>query len=460
MFSENFLNDLIKKGLSRGGDYCDLFLEETAQTRLAFDDGKIKSVSSGIICGAGLRIIYGKSFVYFFCSDPTEEKLLALAEEASGAVKAEKRGVRPLGGLQRDTIHRIEVSPEVVDTESKAALILEADAAARDYSPAVKEVLINYLDNKQSVTIATSEGTYAEDLRTRTRFAVTTVAQKGDKKETGFYGPGRSMGFEFFDKFPTQKIARESARIACLLLDADFAPQGKLPVIIENAFGGVIFHEACGHALEATSVADNASVFTGKLGRKVASDVVSAVDDATIPNGWGSAAYDDEGAKTRKIILIRGGVLESYLVDKLGSIKMDHPITGSGRRESYKFAPTSRMSNTFITPGKSTVEEMISSIDNGVYCANMGGGSVEPATTDFNFSVQEAYLIKQGKIDRPIKGAALIGKGSEIIKNIEMVGDNLDFGTGMCGSISGSVPAFVGQPAIKVSGLVVGGRKG
>ncbi|MCX8058701.1 MAG: TldD/PmbA family protein, partial [Spirochaetes bacterium] len=274
----------------------------------------------------------------------------------------------------------------------------------------------------------------------------------------GFYAPGKALGFEFFDKYTPENIARESARIATVMLEADYAPKGKLPVVIDNEFGGVIFHEACGHALEATSVADNASVFTGKLGEKIASDCVTAIDDGTIPNEWGSNYYDDEGNRTQKNILIENGYLKSYLVDKLGAIKMKSQPNGCGRRESYKFAPTSRMSNTYIAPGKYKFEELISSIDYGLYCKKMGGGSVNPPTTDFNFAVSEAYLIKNGKIDRPVKNASLIGKGSEIIKNIDMVADNLEFGTGMCGSFSGSIPANVGQPAIRVQGLVVGGR--
>jgi TldD protein len=267
------------------------------------------------------------------------------------------------------------------------------------------------------------------------------------------------MGWEFFDLFSPEDVAKESARIAVVRLDADYAPQGKMPVVIDNEFGGIIFHEACGHPLEATSVANDASVFCGKFGEKIASDVVSAVDDGTIPGAWGSLDYDDEGSPTQRNQLIKDGVLTSYMIDRLGSIKMNTPSTSSSRRESYKYAPTSRMTNTYIDRGSDSLESMIGSIDEGLYCVKLGGGSVNPPTTDFNFAVQEGYLIRNGKIDRPVKGASLIGKGSEILLNIEMVGDNLDAtGTGMCGSLSGSIPAAVGQPAIKVSGLVVGGR--
>ena len=268
------------------------------------------------------------------------------------------------------------------------------------------------------------------------------------------------MGFELFDKYTPESIAEEAARIALVSLEAGPAPQGKIPVVMDNGFGGVIFHEACGHVLEATAVADDASVFCGKMGKQIANSVVTAIDDGTLPNEWGSQCFDDEAMETRKNVLIEDGILKSYMVDKLGSLKMDHPVTGSARKQSYKFAPTSRMTNTFIAPGESSLNEMIATIDDGIYCKNMGGGSVNPPTTDFNFAVAEAYLIKNGKIDRPVKGASLIGKGSDILMNIEMVGKELDHGTGMCGSRSGSISANVGQPPIKVSGLVVGGQEG
>jgi len=284
------------------------------------------------------------------------------------------------------------------------------------------------------------------------------VASRGELKESGFYGPGRALGFEFFEEFSPEDIAGESARIALAMIDADYAPTGKLPVVISNGFGGVILHEAVGHALEATSVADDASVFCGKLGEQIAGECVTAVDDGTLPNEWGSLNYDDEGTPTQRNVLIDKGVLSSYMVDKLGSLKMDTPVTGSARRQSYAYAPTSRMTNTFILPGPHTLDDLISSIDHGIFCKNLGGGSVDP-TTDFNFAVTEAYLIENGVLGKPLKGATLIGKGSEIIRRqIDMVAGELEHGTGMCGSVSGNIPVSVGQPPVRVTGLVVGGK--
>jgi TldD protein len=306
--------------------------------------------------------------------------------------------------------------------------------------------------------IANSEGLYAEDSRVRTRISIEAIARKGDIMQTGTMRPGASKGFEFVKNLDIEANAKDASRIAVTMLHAEECPSGQFPVIIENAFGGVIFHEACGHGLEATSVAKGNSVFSGRLGEKVASDVVTAIDDGTLENEWGTLNVDDEGTKTQRNVLIENGVLKGYMIDKLNGRRMGMKSTGSARRESYKYAPTSRMTNTFIDKGTSKLEDMISSMDEGLYCRYLGGGSVNPATGDYNFAVTEGYLVKNGKIEKPVRGATLIGNGAETLYNVEMVGDNLAHGQGMCGSISGSIPANVGQPAIKVKKMTVGGR--
>ena len=457
---DDLLRSTVAAALAHGGDYCDLFIEDRDDTTIHFDDGKVSGITTGTTAGAGIRVICGVNYVYLYTGNPTRDALSRLAERAAEAVRTGQSGnLGPLSVRQERGIVRPKIEPGSVSPAEKIRLIERANQASRDHSPLIREVVVRYADDDQRVTIATSDGTIARDRRVHTRFVVQSIAERDGKKETGFYGPGRSMGWEFFDLIAPEAIAQESARIALVRLDADYAPQGKMPVVIDNEFGGVIFHEACGHPLEATSIANDASVFCGKCGEKIANEVVSAVDDGTIPGGWGSADYDDEANPTQRNQLITNGVLTSYMIDRLGSIKMGMPGTHSSRRESYKYAPTSRMTNTFIDRGTDSLESMIGSIDRGIYCVKLGGGSVNPPTTDFNFAVQEGYLISGGRVDRPVKGASLIGKGSEILMNIEMVGDNLDAtGTGMCGSLSGSIPAAVGQPAIKVSGLVVGGR--
>jgi len=460
MFSDSLFQSVIRTALSRGGDYCDVFVEERDDTGVTFDNGKIRGITSGTTAGVGIRVIYGVNYVYLYTGNPTEATLRELAERTAQAVRWEKTGnLGPLTERPARDLVRPQIDPGSIALADKVDVVERANQAARDHAPVIEEVVVRYADHDQRVTIATSDGVLARDRRVRTRLAVQSIAARDGKKETGFYGPGRGRGWEFFNEFSPEAVAAEASRIAVVRLDADYAPQGKMPVVIDNEFGGVIFHEACGHPLEATSVANDASVFSGRFGERIANEVVNAVDDGTLPGAWGSLDYDDEGSPTRRNQLITEGVLTSYMIDRLGSIKMGMPGTGSSRRESYKYAPTSRMTNTYIDRGTDSLESMIGSIDHGLYCVKLGGGSVNPPTTDFNFAVQEGYLVRNGKIDRPVKGASLIGKGSEILMNIEMVGDNLDVtGTGMCGSLSGSIPAAVGQPAIKVSGLVVGGR--
>ncbi|MCG4585577.1 TldD/PmbA family protein, partial [Anaerosalibacter bizertensis] len=330
----------------------------------------------------------------------------------------------------------------------------------KNYDEVISQVTVSYLDEEQNVLIANSEGLMAEDKRVRTRMAIQSVATKSGEMQIGFSAPGASMGFEFYENIDIEEHGREASRIAKTMIDAEFCPSGKMPVVIHNGFGGVLFHEACGHGLEATSVAKNTSVFSNKLNEKVASSVVTAIDDGTIPNEWGTTNIDDEGTPTRKNLLIENGILKGYLVDKLNGRRMDYEPTGSSRRQSYKLPPTSRMNNTYIANGKSTFEEIISNTESGLFAKKLGGGSVNPATGDFNFAVMEGYLIENGKITKPVRGATLIGNGTEVLDKIDMVGNNLKLAQGMCGSVSGLVPVNVGQPTIRVKNLTVGGRKG
>ncbi len=270
-------------------------------------------------------------------------------------------------------------------------------------------------------------------------------------------GPGALMGWEFSQQLDANALGQEVAEQALVKLNADICPSGEMPVVIGNGFGGVIFHEACGHLLETTSVAKKASVFHDKMGEMIAHSAVSAVDDGTMTNEWGSIHIDDEGMETQRTQLIKDGKLTSFMVDKMGGLKTGYAPTGSGRRQNYKFAPTSRMRNTFIEEGDSTFDEMISSIEKGIYAKKLGGGSVQPGTGEFNFAVREAYLIENGKITKPLKTATLISTGPKVLKEISMVGKDMALAPGMCGSVSGSVPTTVGQPSLKVDKILVGG---
>jgi len=354
----------------------------------------------------------------------------------------------------------VRIMPDTINKHRKVEIMKRAYAAAYDYDEMITQVSVNYLDYIQKIMIANSEGLLVEDVRVRTRLSIQSIASGANEMQTGFFGPGASKGFEFLENLDVEGYGQETSRIAKTMMNATYAPSGRMPVIIDNGFGGVIFHEACGHGLEATSVAKGNSVFADKKGQLVASKCVSAVDDGTIESGWGSSNIDDEGSQTTRNILIENGVLKNFMVDKLNGRRMNMAPTGSSRRQSYKYAPTSRMTNTFILDGPSSVEEIISDTENGLYAKYMGGGSVNPATGEFNFAVMEGYRIRNGKVAEPLRGATLIGTGMEVLKKIDKVGNNLALGQGMCGSESGSIPANVGQPMIRVSEMIVGGREG
>lgn len=447
--------------LSTGGDFAEIFMEDTRGTTLRMLNGSLEEGVSGRDYGVGIRIFQGYRSVYAYTNDASKENLLKVALEAAAALKGTP-GLTDivLNRLVVETFNPIRLEPSSVLHTDKVAVMKKAHGAATGYDQAITQVAITYLDTDQNVLIANSDGLLVEDRRVRTRLGINAVASKGNEKQSAFRGPGAHMGFELFDHIDVEAVARDAARSAVTMVNADYAPSGKYPVIIDNAFGGVIFHEACGHGLEATSVAKGASVFSGKLGQHVASPLVTAVDDGTIPNAWGSQNVDDEGTKTRRNVLIENGILKGYMIDKLNARRMAMEPTGSSRRQSYKYAPTSRMTNTFICAGDSTKEEIIGNTEYALYARHMGGGSVNPATGEFNFAVSEGYIVRNGKIEKPVRGGTLIGQGSQILQKIDMVASNLATGQGMCGSLSGSIPTDVGQPTIRVSEITVGGRKG
>lgn len=461
MLARSIITDTMIAALSTGGDFAEIFMEDTRGTTLRMLNGSLEEGVSGRDYGVGIRIFQGYRSVYAYTNDASKENLLKVALEAAAALKGTP-GLTDivLNRLVVETFNPIRLEPSSVLHTDKVAVMKKAHGAATGYDQAITQVAITYLDTDQNVLIANSDGLLVEDRRVRTRLGINAVASKGNEKQSAFRGPGAHMGFELFDHIDVEAVARDAARSAVTMVNADYAPSGKYPVIIDNAFGGVIFHEACGHGLEATSVAKGASVFSGKLGQQVASPLVTAVDDGTIPNAWGSQNVDDEGTKTRRNVLIENGILKGYMIDKLNARRMAMESTGSSRRQSYKYAPTSRMTNTFICAGDSTKEEIIGNTEYALYARHMGGGSVNPATGEFNFAVSEGYIVRNGKIEKPVRGGTLIGQGSQILQKIDMVASNLATGQGMCGSLSGSIPTDVGQPTIRVSEITVGGRKG
>ena len=459
MIEKRLLEELLGVATSTGADFAEVFAEQerSCQIRLASD--KIESVRDLLLSGVGIRAFDGAKTYYASTSDTSREGLLRCAANVAGAVGEGKTNaaVPPLSFKEArpEDIRRL---PADVSSREKADVLREACAAARETSDKISQAVGMYADVDRRFIVANTEGLYVGDRKIRTRIFVNAVASDKGENQSGLDAPGAGMGFEFFDKVSPRSVGKNAAEQALVNLGAVYCPAGTMTVAIENGFGGVIFHEACGHSLEATSVAIGASQMAGKLGQQIANPKVTAIDDATIPLAWGSFGVDDEGHPAQRNVLIEKGVLKTYMIDRLGSRRMGLPMTGSSRRQDYTFEPTSRMSNTFIANGPDKNEDIISSIEYGLYAKSMGGGSVNPVTGEFNFSVREGYLVKNGKICEAVRGAALIGTGAEILQNIDMVGQNLDRAQGMCGSSSGSIPTDVGQPLIRVKKITVGGR--
>ena len=450
----------LSRAMRTGADFAELFVEDVESGTIKLLDSRIEGANRARTRGAGIRVFRGVETAYAYTNDLTAKGLAAAAEAAAAALGA--AGEAPRISLVRGVApnrHPILRLPADVPGKRRAELLRSADAAARALSPEIRQVSAGITDEYQRVLIANTEGLLVQDERAHTRLVCTAVASSETENQYGTESPGAQAGFEFLEGLDVAYLGRKAATSALTMLHARPCPAGAMPVVIENGFGGVIFHEACGHSLEATSVGLDSSVFCGKLGQKIAADCVNAVDDGTIPNAWGSLNLDDEGTPAQRNVLIENGVLKGYLIDRLGSRRMGMAMTGSARRQDYTFAPTSRMTNTFICAGEDDGDEMIATMGDGLYAAKMGGGSVNPVTGEFNFTVAEGYLVRDGKIVEPVRGASLIGKGSEILFHIDRVGKNLARAQGVCGSLSGGVPVDVGQPRIRVSSITVGGRE-
>ncbi len=460
MISREVCARVLAKAVSTGADYAEIFAEHSLNHSINMIADKVDSVNDSVIAGAGIRVFKGLRSVMASTVDTSEAGLLRCAEKAADALG---QGTAQISIDLRERlfgdIHPIKTVPATVPNSEKVKILKDGYFAAKEYSDCIKQVTGTLLDIDHNILIATSEGIYAQDRQIRTRIAINAVAEKNGETQTGFFGPGRRMGMEMFEhEVNAKEVGIRAAEQAVIMAGAGYCPAGVMPVAIGNGFGGVIFHEACGHSLEASSVAYGTSQFAGKLGQQIAGPKVTAVDDGTIPNAWGSINIDDEGTPARRNVLIENGILKTYMVDKFNGRRMGMEPTGSARRQDYSYTTTSRMTNTFIVEGNDDNDDIISSMEYGLFAKSMGGGSVNPTTGEFNFAVNEGYLVRNGKICEPVRGASLVGKGSDVIMNIDMVGKNLDLGTGMCGASSGSIPTTVGEPLIRVSKITVGGR--
>ncbi|MBQ6798774.1 MAG: TldD/PmbA family protein [Oscillospiraceae bacterium] len=460
MIEKKLMSDLIAIVLHGGADFAEVYCEYSKNSRIGYADRKIESISDQIVSGVGIRGFVGTKTFFASTTDLSESGLRECANRVAQAIGSPVDRIPTFSLVERipTNIHPVKTVPQDVSTAVRAGLLRAGCGKAYEADEKIIQVSGSLVANDHSFVVANSEGLYTADRQIRTRMAVSAIASNGAENQEGSCSPGRSMGLELLEMISPESIGEEAARQALVNLRAVPCPSGLMPVAIENGFGGVIFHEACGHSLEATSVAIGMSQMAGKLGQQVANPKVTAIDDGTIANAWGSCNIDDEGEPMIRRVLIENGILKSYMIDRLGARRMGMASTASARRQSYAFEPTSRMTNTYIANGPDRNEDIIASIENGIYCAAMGGGSVNPFTGAFNFAVREGYMIRNGKICEPVRGASLIGTGSEVIQKIDMVGNNLDTAQGMCGSSSGSVPTDVGQPLLRVSEITVGGQ--
>ncbi len=459
MIAREICARVLQAAVSTGADYAEIFAENTVNSAISMIASRVENIKNTVIAGAAVRVYKGLRSVMATTVDTSEEGLLRCAQKCAEALG---QGEAQIDIVLKERIfgdiHPVKLCPVSAANKEKVEILKAGYFAAKEYDAAIQQVTGNLIDVDHQILIASTEGLYAQDRQIRTRIAVSAVADKGEGTQTGSCAPGRRMGLEMFDFIDPKNVGIHAAKQAVTMAGAGYCPAGVMPVAIENGFGGVIFHEACGHSLEASSVAYGQSQFAGKLGEKIANEKVTAIDDGTIPNAWGSINIDDEGTPAQKNVLIEYHFLKSYMIDKFNGRRMGMASTGNSRRESYAYAPTSRMTNTYIAPGDDRNEDIIASMEYGLYAKEMGGGSVNPTTGEFNFAVNEGYMVRNGKICEPVRGASLVGKGSDVIMNIDMVGSDLDMGQGMCGSSSGSVPTNVGQPLIRVSSITVGGR--
>ena len=457
---EKLADRLLAEALARGGDFAEIYGERAESTRIPLDEDKIQSAEARQALGVGVRVIHGERQGYAYSDDLTPEKLLEAARVAAYIAEGGKT-IEPVAVSRRTgpDYYPIRVAPSRTAIQDKVQIVLRANAAAREYDPRVRQVQVGYIDSIKDILVANSDGLYITDHQVMLRLHVRVLAVEGGESQMGSHGGGGRIGMEFFEREAPECLAVEAARQAILQLGAAEAPAGAMPVVIDNAWGGVWLHEAVGHGLEADFNRKRTSIYSDRIGEKVAGALCTVVDDATVLNARGSINIDDEGVIGQRKVLIENGVLKGYMQDRLNATLMQAASTGSGRRESYQCIPMPRMTNTFLEPGEHTPDEIIQSVSHGLYAKNFSGGQVDISNGNYVFNVTEGYLIENGKIGRPVKNATLIGNGPKDLAKVTMVGSNwaLDKGIGTCGKDGQSVPVGVGMPMILVSEITVGG---
>jgi TldD protein len=453
------LQAILSRALGAGGDFAEVYAEDRTSLALRLEDDKVEQTSGGHEIGAGVRLNSGDHTYYAYTDDLDEASLRDAADAVAAALRQGAAGsVQALGETRSaPDLHVVRVAPESVAIERKSDLLRAANEEARAYSQEIGQVTAAYSEGRQLILIANSLGELVRDDRTRLRMAVQVVARRDGVIQTGYETLGGSAGFEIVDEAVAVGLAHSAAEKAVTMLASRPAPVGAMPVVMANGFGGTLFHEACGHGLEADAIAKGASIYAGKLGQVVAASIVSAYDDGSLPNGWGSQAFDDEGVPTRKTLVIEEGRLTGYLYDRLRARAAGAQPTGNGRRQSFRHVPIPRMTTTYIAPGGATPDEVIAATPKGFYAKTLAGGQVEPASGNFVFGVAEGYLIEQGRVTAPLRGATLVGNGIDILKRIDMIAGDFDVKSGICGKDGQGVPVGTGQATLRISEMTVGG---
>lgn len=461
MLDESLVREVLSTALSSGGRFAEVFAEERRSTAIRLDDGRVEELTEGLDRGAGIRVIAGDTTAYAFSNRTDREALMEAAEAAAAATKGD--GQFQVADLRRqeppDRHPASQVTADVLP-QRKVEWVREADDAARSFSPEVRQVIVGYGDSVQRLLIASSEGSWVEDERHRVRLVANVVAARDGVRQTGFEGPAGIGGAEIMEANPPADTGRTAAQMAVTMLDGSPAPAGEMPVVLGPAGGGVLFHEACGHGLEADTIGKEASVYRGRHGEQLASTLVTGVDDSTVPGAWGSFSFDDEGAPAARTVLFQDGVLSGVLYDRFWAGKQNAELTANGRRQSYAHLPIPRMTNTSILSGDADPDDIVADTSRGLYAKVLGGGQVNPATGDFVFGVSEGYLIEDGKITRPVRGANLIGNGMAILRAVDAVASDFDARPGTCGKDGQGVPVTTGSPTLRIARMTVGGTGG
>ncbi|MBZ5631974.1 MAG: metalloprotease TldD [Acidobacteriia bacterium] len=460
--TERDLESYLSEALSAGGEYADLYFEYLSTSSIGIDEGIVKSASESVTLGVGIRVIAGERTGYAYSDDLSPEKIRKAARVAAliarGPASVMKTGFQE---ARKHNLYSMVTSPHEASLAERVDLVKRADTAARAYDSRVFQVIANYADSVREVLVASSDGRLSFDRQPMARMGVAALARETDGvPQQGYSGGGGRVTLDFFlnEKTP-EHFAREAARQAIVQLSAVDAPAGESVVVLGPGWPGILLHEAVGHGLEADFNRKGVSAFSGRIGQQVASPLCTVIDDGTIGSRRGSLNVDDEGVPTQKNVLIENGILRGYLQDTLSARLLKSASTGSGRRESYQHIPMPRMTNTYMLAGQSDPDDIIRSVPKGIYCATFGGGQVDITSGNFVFQATESYLIENGKLTQPVKGATLIGNGPEALKYVSMVGHDLqlDEGIGVCGKEGQSVPVGVGIPTVKIDKMTVGG---